>query len=741
MRIGLNRRLGEIAGRLLPQQVPAHAGAFPGAAAGAEERRAAAVLGLVAKKAAQNLAAEQERWLCWCVVAFGAGIALYFALNAEPSFFFAGAVGVASLLCGMRGARNAGTAMRFLCALIAAGGLGFASAKLRTARVDAPIIAADTGPVRLTGRIESIAVSAPNKARIILLPSKLGEGRSALPRRVRLTLTGTKAVAAAEPGAEVSALAMLRPPPEPAMPHGYDFARWAYFHGIGGVGFTYGAPKPLDAAPPPALRDRIGAGVENLRLAMTQRIAAAIPGPDGSIAAALITGERGEIDEEDNQAYRDSGLAHVLSISGVHLALAGLGIFWAVRALLALWPGLALRYPIKKWAAVAAFASASFYLAISGGGAPAVRSYLMLSMMLLGVLADRPALSMRAVALAALALLAFEPEQIVDPSFQMSFAAVIGLIALAEWGSSRPRNDAPASGRATAMWWKGRRYIAGMLLASVVATLATTPFAIYHFDRAAAYSLIANLLAEPVVAFVIMPSAAIAVILMPVGFEAGPLHLMGWGVHMMTAIAHFVADLPGATTLVRAWPATALMAIVFGGLWIALWRLGWRWLGLVPILLGFAAIYGSAPPDLFIARDGGSVAVRSADGTLVILGGHLDNYTAAQWLLRDGDRRDVETARMGAHCDELGCVANASDGRLVALSLRAGALVEDCTRARIVVSAIPVRRACRGPELVLDRFDAARDGAAAVTFGRDGVTVETVAAERGKRPWSAGSGR
>jgi competence protein ComEC len=525
------------------------------------------------------------------------------------------------------------------------------------------------------------------------------------------------------------------------MPHGYDFARWAYFHGIGAVGFTYGAPKPLEAAPPAGLLDRQLDRIENLRLSMTGRIATAIPGPDGSIASALITGERGEIGEEDVQAYRDSGLAHVLSISGLHLALAGLGVFWALRALLALWPRVALTQPIKKWAAAAAFLSASFYLAISGGGAPAVRSYLMLSMMLLGVMADRPALSMRAVALAALALLAFQPENIIDPGFQMSFAAVIGLIALAEWGASRPRADAGAPGRALLLWRKTRRYVIGMILASVVATLATTPFAIYHFDRAASYSLLANLLAEPVVAFVIMPWAAIAVILMPFGLENGPLQIMGWGVHIMTGIAHWVADLPGAATLVRAWPAAALVAIVLGGLWIALWRLRWRWLGLVPIALALAAILESSPADVLIARDGLSAAVRTVDGTLVILGEKPDDYTASQWLLRDGDRRDVAAARLGAHCDELGCVVEGKDHRLVALSLRAGALVDDCARARIVVSAVPVRRPCRGPELVLDRFDVARDGATALTFGVDGISVETVAAERGKRPWSVRGGR
>jgi competence protein ComEC len=489
---GLARRFRALAALMWPQQAPANAIPFPGVARSPEPRVAVRVIQMIAEAVQRNLVAEQERWFAWCVAAFGAGIVIYFALQTEPSLFTAGLVGGAASLCVWSRPRSAGTATRFLCALIAAGGLGFAAAKLRTFRIDAPVIARDMGPVRLTGRIESVDIRSEKRARIVLAPVTLGDGKIARPRFVRLTLTGAKAVATAQPGAVVSALAMLRPPPEPAMPHGYDFARWAYFNGIGAVGFTYGAPKPLEAAPSSGFLDSIRARVENLRLAMTHRVTAAIPGPDGNIAAALITGERGEIDEDDNQAYRDSGLAHVLSISGVHLALAGLGIFWALRALLALSPRLALTQPIKKWAAIAAFASSSFYLAISGGGSPAVRSYLMLSMMLLGVLADRPALSMRAVALAALALLVYEPEDIVDPSFQMSFSAVIGLIALAEWGSSAARSEAPASGRMTYFWRKGRRYVLGMMLASTVATLASTPFAIYHFDRAAAYSLLAN---------------------------------------------------------------------------------------------------------------------------------------------------------------------------------------------------------------------------------------------------------
>ena len=275
-----------------------------------------------------------------------------------------------------------------------------------------------------------------------------------------------------------------------------------------------------------------------------------------------------------------------------------------------------------------------------------------------------------------------------------------------------------------------------MLAASLVATLATTPFAIYHFDRAASYSLLANLLAEPIVAFVIMPSAAAAVVMMPFGLEAWPLQSMGWGVHQITAIAHWVAALPGASTLIRAWPLGALLGIVFGGLWIALWRRSWRWLGLVPIAASFVVIQFSTRPDVFIARDGQSAAVRAADGTLVILGARPDEYTTEQWLLRDGDKRDVAAARIGASCDELGCVAKAVSGRTVVLSLRIGALAEDCGRADVLIAAIPVRRDCEGPELVVDRFDVFRDGATALSFEGDGIRVETVNGARGSRPWS-----
>ena len=333
------------------------------------------------------------------MASFVAGIGVYFALLSEPSLWLAGAAFSAGSLAAAAGMRSATTMLRFACAVLAAACFGFSAAKLRTETVAAPIITRDTGPITIEGRIETVLIEDSTHARIVLAPTRFPRENMALPTSVRLTLRGAKAVAAVAPGKSVSLLAALRPPPEPAQPGGYDFARSAFFDGLGGTGYVMGAPKPLDDAPELSLLEKASAAIERLRLSMTARIEAALPGPNGAISAALITGERAAISEDDNAAYRDSGLFHVLSISGVHMALAGLGIFWIVRALLALIPRIALTQPIKKWAAIAALIASTFYLLISGAGAPPVRSFIMLGAMLVGVLADRPLLSMCAVAI------------------------------------------------------------------------------------------------------------------------------------------------------------------------------------------------------------------------------------------------------------------------------------------------------------------------------------------------------
>ncbi len=541
------------------------------------------------------------------------------------------------------------------------------------------------------------------------------------------------------PGHWVHMLAVLMPPPAPAVPGGYDFGRWAYYQGIGAVGYAYGKAKPMAAPRPDTWIEALSAGIERLRDAVTARIRHVLPGRRGAIAAALITGKRGGIDEDDRNAFRDSGLAHVLSISGLHLALAGGFFFWVVRALLALIPAIALTYPIKKWAAVAALLGAGTYLILSGCGGPAVRAYIMLAVMFTAVLVDRPALSMRSIALAAAIILLAKPESLIEPGFEMSFAAVAGLIALAEWAAARRMRN-PDIDMARGLFARARRYLLGIALASIVAGLATAPFAIFHFDRASQYGLLANVLAMPVVGLLIMPAATAAMLLMPFGLDRWALIAMGKGVGLMLAIAEWVAGLPGAATMVAVWPQAALLIVVLGGLWITLWRGNWRWLGLAPICLGLLIAAFAKPPDILIARNGRDVAVRLASGRLALLHQPKDDYAAASWLKRDGDARApdkaVATVQEGVRCDADGCIAHLKSGLVMAQSARFDALHEDCDTAQIVVSAVPTRFTCRAPRLVVDRFDVARNGAYAIWLGR-GLRCGNRARRRGHRPWSA----
>jgi len=699
----------------------------------------AAVARLFAALRRQALA-DRTRWSLWLPVALGGGIGLYFALPFEPSWQLAALTGAIALTAGAASAAVQRAPLHVALALLAATSLGFGVGKLRTEIVRAPVLSRQIGPVRFDARVLE-AERRGEGSRMILQPvliSRLGPEQT--PARVRVSVRAASPVPV--PGSWLHVTAVLLPPPGPAMPGNYDFGRWAFYQRIGAVGYLYGRPHPIPPLRADSWSEQASAGLERLRDRMTTRIREVLPGSNGAIAAALITGERSDVDPGDEVAYRYSGLTHVLSISGLHLALAGGFFFWTIRALFALFPAIVLRFPVKKWAAVGALAGATFYLLISGCEAPAVRSYIMLTMMFLAILFDRPALSMRSVALAATIIMLFAPESVTAPGCQMSFACVIGLIALAEWAQARrakragdERNTLPAR-----LW----RYGVGIVAVSTIAGLASAPIAIFYFDRAAQYGLISNLAAEPVVGVVIMPAATAAMVLMPFGLDRWPLIVMGWGVDAMTAIAYWVAALPGADTVVAVWPEASLIAVMGGGLWIALWRRPWRWLGLAPIAAGIAFAFAATPPDILVARDVGTVAVRLGDGKLALLREATDGYSAANWLRRDGDSRDLDAAigtpEQGVRCDAYSCIAKARDGTTIAAPDRIEALAEDCANAKIVVSAVPARRNCSGPQLVIDRFDVARAGGYAIWLGEK-LRVETVEGERGRRPWSIHSSK
>ncbi len=677
--------------------------------------------------------AERDRWALWLIVGLGCGIGLYFALPSEPPRWLMSAGLGAALAAALLAGRVQHGVWLGLLALAAAMTIGFSAAQLRTQMVDAPILSSKIAYARFTGRIETLH---PHKNGIRVVIGDITSERplkTTTPGRIRISIRyGHEHL---RPGDWIKFAASLIPPPDPAAPHDYDFGRWAYYQGMGAVGFALG--KPAIIKPPRADKwdETFFARLEILRNDMTAHIRAILPDKNGAIAAAMITGERGSIDPADESAYRDSGLVHILSISGLHLALAGGFFFWIVRASLAAIPFIALHYPIKKWAALAALSGATFYLLISGCEAPAVRSYIMLSMMFIAVLADRPALTMRNVALAAALILLIRPESLIQPGFQMSFAAVVGLIAVAEWQLTRTdeHNGSPGS-----VFRKFRGYFFGIIIASLIATLATTPIAIFHFERTAQYGALANLISLPIADFVIMPSATLAMLLMPLGLESWPLWLMGQGITFMSMIAHWVASLPGAASVASAWPDHALLTMLAGALWLAIWRMPWRWLGLIGISAGLIMAHYNSRPDLLISDDTRTIALRMPDGKLGFIHPPKDLYSAEIWLRRDGDARDPKQASATAHngvlCDDYGCIATRNSGQKIAFVSRVEALTEDCAKADLVISAKPVKTSCSATQ-VIDLFDLLRHGTHAVHLGGK-IKIETVEGIRGQRPWS-----
>jgi competence protein ComEC len=449
-----------------------------------------------------------------------------------------------------------------------------------------------------------------------------------------------------------------------------------------------------------------------------------------------MTGDRAAIPEDVMRTFRDSGLAHLLAISGLHIGLFAGILFFGVRALLALIPPLALRFPIKKWAAAAAIPGAFAYALIAGATVPTQRAFVMVGLVLLAVLLDRQGLSMRLVAWAASVILLFKPESLLGASFQMSFAAVIALIAGYEFYiRRRARREGPLP------WWRRPpAFLAGVAVTTLIASSATAPFAIYHFNRFAVFALAANLIAVPITSLLIMPAAVIAFFLMPVGLDHLALAPMGWGVEGVLWVARTVAGWPGSVVLLPAAPSFGLVLVVAGGLWLCLWRLRWRLLGLAAIALGIAAFSLGQKPDILVDGEGRLFAVRGADGSYLLSSRRRARFSGESWLRRVGQRPEASPAwPKGAaggrlSCDNLGCIYR-KGGHLVALITDPMALIDDCRRADLVISTVPVRLPCPSAKRVIDRFDLWREGAHAIWLDPAGARIESVAQTRGTRPW------
>jgi len=346
-----------------------------------------------------------------------------------------------------------------------------------------------------------------------------------------------------------------------------------------------------------------------------------------------MTGVRSAIPLSLMKSIRNSGLAHLLAISGLHVGLVAGILFIGLRALLALVPPIALRYPIKKWAAAAALLGALAYSIISGATVPTQRAFLMIGLVLAAVILDRRGLSMRMVAWAAAVILLLRPESLLGASFQLSFAAVTALIAAYE--VLRNRRVYGNAGRRS--WFRVFLiYLGGVALTTLIAGAATAPFAIYNFNRMADFGLVANLVGVPVTALWIMPFAVAAFALMPFGLESIALAPMGWGLDVLVWVAKSVAAWPGAITLIPAMPTWGLAVVAIGGLWLTIWRTRWRLLGGPLIVVGLASVFAVTPPDVLIGGRGKVMAVRSAGGALMVSDARKSKFGQGVWLRRAG---------------------------------------------------------------------------------------------------------
>ncbi|MGZ8364047.1 MAG: ComEC/Rec2 family competence protein [Caulobacteraceae bacterium] len=682
-----------------------------------------------------SVAAQEGRGFLWSPVAFGVGAAIYLTARAEPPLWLAAGIAVLAVtgaaVLGARVPRWLGVVL----ALAAFGATGFAAAKARTLLVATPIVA-ERGVYLIEGRVIDVASPGAGGGRLLIAPFRIGDlAQSDLPRTLRITV-GPDGLAG--PGAAVRLRAILGPSPGPASPGAYDFARDAYFKGVGGVGYALDDPE-FTTAPPTSLPREALMRLNAWRWTLARRLVEDIDGRAGGLAAAMVTGHESWITKADQEAMRSAGIAHITSISGAHMAVVGGFVFLLLRTLIAAWPWLALRAPGKKIAAVGGLLAVWTYLAVSGAPPPAVRAAVTLSVAFLAILADRQPISLRALAVAALIVLAWEPEAVAQPGFQMSFSATAALIALAEvWKPPLRELNTPFAIRAvqTAGTW-----VAVSIGASIVAGAATGPFAIQHFNRVAIYGLPANLLLSPLSAFWIMPSLALAAVGEAFGVGGPFAWLAGQGLRTMLALADEVSRLPHAVLTVPSAPDVALTVSFLGLLWMCLWKGRGRWLG-IPFALAVSLWPRPEKPAIWIADEGGAAAVSEA-GKAVLLRPDAKQFAAEIWARRRGLALPEDAvADLARHfdCNRQRCFA--LSGERLAVSAwwtkrapKAGDLARLCAADVVILKADLEQRPCAG-KLLLTRADFVRGGAAEIYGGPGRWRIVWANEGRTGRPWA-----
>jgi len=695
-----------------------------------------------------QLALQKPNLFLWIPVIFACGIGTYFAFPFELPLILAGFF----LVLAISLYSFAGVLKLFISVLLIYTA-GFGTASYRTHCVSTPIISKKMSAVDITGHIRQIEkLNKGQGSRLILDVLSIEDlPTDETPLRIRLTLRKDKNVRV---GQHVRLLAGLNPPSEPLIPGGFDFRRYLYFQKIGAVGFVYNEPEvlPGDSSGDFSLIASWNGFVESLRQRTELRIYNVLPPNQAAIAAALLVGKKNAIAKDDQQAMRDGGLAHMLAISGLHVGIFSGTLFFILRFIMACIPALALHYPIKKIAAVIAVIGAVFYMFMAGTTVPTQRSVLMIAIVFLAIILDRSPISLRLVSASALAVLAFRPESLLSVSFQMSFAAVTCLI----YFYSVTRQLWINLYSQTTLLKKASLYFIGICVTTIIASIATAPFALYHFGQVSFIGSSANLVAVPLFGFIIMPLALISLLLMPLGLDALPLDLMGQGIEGMLDVSYWAASLPYAIVRNAMWPFSAFILINAATLFIMLWKGLGKIIAIPFLILGLALTQSAVMPDILIAGSHKLFMFREenskGDTSLLTSSRRNDRFVLKNWEklygLPEKSARLLDykgTGKGGEHtsyqCGEQGCRFTIKN-KNISFVRSAYILNEECSWAHLVISVepIPNELQCKAPYMV-DKFDTWKNGTHAIWLTRKSpsypeIEIKTIAHSQGKRPWT-----
>ena len=669
----------------------------------------------------------------WLAVAFAGGIGLWFVLPGQLQWLGLIALCLA-LAAGVHAVAQPEQRWPYLRQAVTALALALALGSVvvwgKSALVGTPPIARPLAAEFTATVLDREEQPAEARVRLLLATREPGTGRAI---RVRVNLPLTADQAGIGEGARVRLKARLMPPAPPMLPGGYDFARAAWFNGLAATGSALGPVTVLQSAPD-------GSGLSALQRSLSAHVRARLSGSPGTIAAAFASGDRGAIDPIDDQAMRDAGLTHLLSISGLHVsAVIAAGYLLALK-LFGLWPWLALRVRLPLFAAATGAGVGIGYTLLTGAQVPTVRSCIGALLVLLALALGREPLSLRMLAVGAFLVLLLWPEALAGPSFQMSFAAVLAIVALHGSGPVRaflaPREEA---------WWvRGLRRAAMLLLTGVVIELALMPIGLFHFHRAGVYGALANVIAIPLTTFVSMPLIALALLFDAVGAGAPFWWLAGKSLELLLGLAHWTAARPGAVTTLPAMGAGSMLLFVAGGLWLALWSGRVRLLGLAAALLGLLSLLTLRAPDVLVSGDGRHVGITGeAGGELLVLRDGRSDYARENLLELAGMAGAVRRLDEwpGARCNASFCALTLRrGGRDWRLLLSRGRepvperqLAATCDAADIVIADRWLPRSCNPRLLKADRNLLAQTGGLAIDLEARRVT--TVAASQGAHGW------